>query len=66
MMEILSLKKKRERQKENKQGCFFKSHRGSCMVAYTYNLSYSGGIGRRIMIQDQPWEIRARPHLKNS
>jgi hypothetical protein len=34
-------------------------------VVHTYNPSYSGGKGRMIAVQHQPWKS-ARPYLKKS
>jgi hypothetical protein len=38
------------------------------MVVYSYNSSYTGGIGRRIIVLGQPWgrERESRFYLKNS
>jgi hypothetical protein len=36
------------------------------MVVHNRNLSYVGGIGRRIVVQAHPWARNSRPYLKNN
>jgi hypothetical protein len=36
------------------------------IVVYCYNPSYMGGIGKRLTVQDWPWEKSTTLHLKNN